>query len=293
MSYKNNFINLRYLNKYKNLFMNYFNLFSNSESLLNIVNPTTPTEGGNSSINIVTEGLILNLDASNPLSYPGAGTTWSDLSGNNNNGTLSTPTYSTSGGGSFSFVPSVDYVDCGSGISALNLQQLSISFWLKPGTIVSDVDNYLFSLDSVIGTSAYYGVGIDLNNLSTDSYSISSSIGDGYFIYSGNRKSVQSTDRIITKNIWQMITFVYTSAQSVELYLNDTKITNLTYSGGYNGSTIGSSHGAGKTRIAHRWGGVSNPNSFNGFMNDVMVYNKPLTASEITQNYNANKNKYI
>jgi hypothetical protein len=38
--------------------------------------------------NIVTNGLVLNLDAANKDSYPGTGTTWTDLSGNGNNGTL-------------------------------------------------------------------------------------------------------------------------------------------------------------------------------------------------------------
>ena len=37
---------------------------------------------------IVTSGLVMLLDAANPKSYPGTGTTWSDLSGNGNNGTL-------------------------------------------------------------------------------------------------------------------------------------------------------------------------------------------------------------
>ena len=38
--------------------------------------------------NIVTEGLILNIDASNPRSYPGSGTAINDLSGSNANGTI-------------------------------------------------------------------------------------------------------------------------------------------------------------------------------------------------------------
>jgi hypothetical protein len=37
---------------------------------------------------IVREGLVVDLDSANPLSYPGSGTTWNDLSGNGNNGTL-------------------------------------------------------------------------------------------------------------------------------------------------------------------------------------------------------------
>jgi len=53
---------------------------------------------------LVTNGLVLNLDAGNSSSYPGTGTTWTDLSGNGNHGTLiNSPTYSSSNGGNFLF----------------------------------------------------------------------------------------------------------------------------------------------------------------------------------------------
>jgi hypothetical protein len=56
--------------------------------------------------NVVTNGLVLALDAANPKSYVSGSTTWNDLSGNNYNGTLSgstIPTYNASNGGSLSF----------------------------------------------------------------------------------------------------------------------------------------------------------------------------------------------
>mgnify|MGYP003673006238 CR=1 FL=1 len=44
---------------------------------------------------IVTNGLVLDLDAAKLASYPGTGTAWRDISGNNNNGTLTNgPTFS-------------------------------------------------------------------------------------------------------------------------------------------------------------------------------------------------------
>ena len=53
---------------------------------------------------IVTTGLVLNLDAGNSASYPGSGTTWTDLSGYGNNATLTNgPTYSSANGGSIVF----------------------------------------------------------------------------------------------------------------------------------------------------------------------------------------------
>jgi hypothetical protein len=59
---------------------------------------------------IVTSGLVLHLDAANTKSYPGSGTTWSDLSGNGNASTLvNGPTYSSTNGGSIVFDGSNDY----------------------------------------------------------------------------------------------------------------------------------------------------------------------------------------
>ena len=53
---------------------------------------------------IPTSGLVLQLDAGNAVSYPGSGTTWTDLSGNNNNGTfISGVSYSNSNGGTMVF----------------------------------------------------------------------------------------------------------------------------------------------------------------------------------------------
>ena len=59
---------------------------------------------------IVTSGLVLCLDAANKRSYPGTGTTWTDLSGNSNNGTLTNgPTFSAGNQGSIVFDGTNDY----------------------------------------------------------------------------------------------------------------------------------------------------------------------------------------
>ena len=53
---------------------------------------------------IVTDGLILSLDAADKNSYPGSGTVWTDLSGNNNTFELyNAASYSNNGNGSISF----------------------------------------------------------------------------------------------------------------------------------------------------------------------------------------------
>ena len=68
----------------------------------------------NHSPKIVTNGLVLCLDAADKKSYPGTGTTWFDRSGNGNNGILvNSPTFNSGNGGSIVFVGHNDYVNCG------------------------------------------------------------------------------------------------------------------------------------------------------------------------------------
>ena len=101
------------MKKYLNLFLLFTVLVSNAQQAFfrgtnNYVAPVTPFQAPA----IVTGGLVLNLDAGNPSSYPGSGTTWTDLSGNGNHGTLfNSPTFtSSSNGGNLLFDVSSKYV---------------------------------------------------------------------------------------------------------------------------------------------------------------------------------------
>ena len=70
---------------------------------------------------IVTENLVLCLDASNPRSYPGSGSIWYDASGNGNNGTLfNTPTYTSGAAGFISFNGTTQYMQANIGTTALD-----------------------------------------------------------------------------------------------------------------------------------------------------------------------------
>ena len=65
----------------------------------------------NFSPKIVTNGLVLALDAANTKSYPGSGTVWSDLTPNGNNGALTNgPTFNSANGGSIVFDGTNDYL---------------------------------------------------------------------------------------------------------------------------------------------------------------------------------------
>lgn len=82
---------------------------------------------------IVTSGLVLALDAGNTKSYPGSGTTWTDLSGNGNTGTLTNgPTYNSSNGGSIVFDGANDYVQTANLATVVSSKTLSA--WCQLGS---------------------------------------------------------------------------------------------------------------------------------------------------------------
>ena len=76
---------------------------------------------------IVTDGLKLWLDASNPASYPGGGTTWYDLSGNGNNGTMvNGVAYNSANGGVMILDGIDDKINCGTNFTITNQLTMSI-----------------------------------------------------------------------------------------------------------------------------------------------------------------------
>ena len=68
----------------------------------------------NHSPSIVTDGLVLCLDAANPRSYPKSGTTWSDLAGASNGTLTNGPTFDSGNGGGIIFDGTNDFIDLGS-----------------------------------------------------------------------------------------------------------------------------------------------------------------------------------
>ena len=75
---------------------------------------------------IVTDGLVLCLDAASKRSYPGAGTTWTDLKGGNNGTLTNGPTFDADNGGSIVFDGSDDYVNCGNGSDFSITEQVTL-----------------------------------------------------------------------------------------------------------------------------------------------------------------------
>jgi hypothetical protein len=87
--------------------------------------------------------LELYLDAGNASSYPGSGTTWTDLSGNGRNGTLTNgPTYSSADGGSIVFDGTNDFVQC---TGSLTVTAATFVCWIRRNGTQGQYDGILFS----------------------------------------------------------------------------------------------------------------------------------------------------
>jgi hypothetical protein len=207
-------------------------------------------------VSLITTGLVMNLDASNALSYTGTGTSWTDLSGGGNNGTLLNGTsYSSENGGTLVLDGINDYVKINNG-TGLNLgNEYTFSIWVK-------FNNFNAVLAGADMWDYYYLMYVgDSNNIYT-----SGAGGSGSF--SGLN---------ITTNQWVCLTIVR-SAASNTLYKN----------GVYISSGNPSNSGIVKAIGAYASGSFN----LNGKISSVNAYNRALSSTEVTQNFNATKTRF-
>jgi hypothetical protein len=222
---------------------------------------------------IVTNGLVLNLDASRTSSYPNAGTTWYDISGNGNNGTMTNgPLFGTASGGQITFDGINDYVDCG--LSNISLPtNITLSAWINQSTL-SGYKNIITKEDST-GTGLDYGLTTSPN-------------GNLYFwFHNGSYKIHETSTGVINStNKWYNVVSVFDDVNNiVKMYVNGVEI--------YNQSETTSllAHVNSKLFIGWR-NSFLNGQSFYGNIANTQIYNRALSQSEITQNYNATKSRF-
>ena len=220
----------------------------------------------NYSPKIVTDGLVLALDAANPNSYVSGSTSWRDISRGGNNGTLTNgPTYNSANGGSIVFDGTNDYVNCGSG-SILNLSNLTLNSWVKPNTISG--------LRNIIAYELCYKVRFNDSNINL-------LVGDGT---SWHTFGYTSSPSIINNN-WYNVAVTIRSGINYNIYLNGVSI--LTSSCGGVGTN------SRKLFVGAYATALDVPGEiFNGSISSAQLYNRSLSAAEITQNYNATKGRY-
>ena len=110
---------------------------------------------------IVTDGLVLCLDAANARSYPGTGTTWTDLKGGNNATmqNMSSSDFIEDNAGYFSFDGTNQYFETSlSGIAGSNQDFFTISCWAKINNIQFSDNHFLISNYLGASQTPYYSI---------------------------------------------------------------------------------------------------------------------------------------
>ena len=204
---------------------------------------------------VVQSGLIAYLDAGNPSSYPGTGTTWTDLTGNGNNGTLvNGPTYSPVNKGVLVLDGTNDYIDVPLNMSSTNYTVMGAARYVTVGgrTFSAKNNNWLVGQYNV-GTESYFAEG---------------------WVRSGGPGDTNWRIYAATGDI---------SGDFYSMYVNNVLMDNA------GGSANGGSAGPNGFAIGSYQGTSEFSNSQIGFM---LVYNRVLTAAEIQQNFNLFRGRY-
>ena len=221
---------------------------------------------------IVTDGLVLNLDAGDPASYPGSGTTWTDLSATGRNGTIFQASFSDN---SFSFDGTDDKVNLSSGFSITN--NFTVELWCLPtrthqidtqatsGTTGTAGQNYILGVKFVELPDAGFGISIGTNGVST--YEHSNSYMPPLLVHETTITSFAN------------IVIVYNNKQP-SLYINGTFIKTGLTSPRPNVYLIGDFIAFGDYSY------------YQGKLASIRYYERAITATEVTQNFNALRSRY-
>lgn len=216
---------------------------------------------------IISNGLVLCLDAGNRKSYTGSGTTWNDLSGNGNTGTLTNgPTFS--GDGSIVFDGTDDYVSCSFATSAIT--NITMQCWVNIANT-----NLKGAFIKVGGGANGYAIGVG---------------GNGFDLQGNEVMGLFPGIRWIDTNVnygtgWKFVTFSLNASSVPSIYLNDTLL------GSYSGiSPVAPTAGL---SIGRNIGDEPAGNrAFNGKIAQVLFYNRALSQQEIQQNFNVARRRF-
>ena len=215
---------------------------------------------------IVTDGLVLCLDAANTKSYPGSGTTWTDISGKGYDGTLTNgPTFSSNYGGNIVFDGSNDFIT-GVHNSELNLRNdVTVECWFRR-----------------TGSRSTWARIFGKGNGSNRTYGLWYHVNQNKFLYQRYGPSTMNINitKTVVLNTWYHM--VGTSSGSTHtLYVNGVKIGTSSISTTFHSSTDPYKVGSHDNNY-HHIGDVSN----------CRIYNRGLSEAEVKQNYNAHKGRF-
>ena len=234
---------------------------------------------------IVIDGLRFCLDAANIKSYPGSGTTWTDLIGGLS-GTLENGTsFSSSDGGCLDFDGSDDQVSLGTDGAAIvnGLSELTLEMWFNSDVIDND-RGLIFGSNSSNNNDNGFCLRYDTaggsgggDDVIKSGFGTNNASGVGHSAIESSA-SIQSTD-------WTNILVTCDVGTSINLYKNGSLDTPTSTLNGGSQTTVSNCDNLviGRGSKVQLW---------EGKISIVRIYNRILTTSEVFQNYNALKGRF-
>ena len=224
---------------------------------------------------IASNGLAWYLDFANPRSYPGTGTSATDLSGNGRTGTLENgPTFSSSNSGILTFDGTDDRVNMGA-ILPLGGSDLSLGAW--------------FRLSSSASTSVNHNL---IHNFGTGGYRLLTGWDGSKFVLNYQIRAADNSVQAISSftsvptiqtNTWYYAALTHQNSNNEgKLYLNGVLERTVTF-------TITR---AASSNTLYLGFSSNNIHYFNGSMSNATIHTSILTENEILQNFNALRGRF-
>jgi len=216
---------------------------------------------------IVTNGLVLYLDAANIRSYPGSGTVWTDLSGLGNNGSLvNGPTFDANNAGSIVFDGTDDVITCGTTTPPSG--DLSVFSWIYP-TSFNNTWNIIVTKWFPTGSDFHWALKSNLNNGTNIRQNL----------YTTSKNDIYGTTTF-SINTWYYVGFTLVNGSTLTFYKN--------------GVSDGTNSAARTTQSNTLQ--IGDSRGFNyaliGRIPQVSIYNRVLSAAEVEQNFNATRYRF-
>jgi hypothetical protein len=226
---------------------------------------------------VVTDGLVLYLDAANRQSYVSGSTTWNNLSGGISGSLINGPAFSNVNGGVITFDGSNDY--CITTPTPPSLQgnpSFTVEGWFKR--------------NSTKNTAATWGIGGENSTQGINSYNT----GTDLISIDLWGTSTYSTGQTYSLTDWKHITWTYNgggfTTSNIIIYINTVPYTgaNLTINRGGSGTPNINANGI----VLARAGALSNQYYYPANIANFKIYNRALPQAEVLQNYNATKQRF-
>ena len=227
---------------------------------------------------VVTDGLVFNFDAADPASFPSQGSTVFDLSSNGHNGTISGASYSTADGGVFDFDGSNDQITTTTGILRETDQYFTVEQWLR-------YDSSNPSAGSPFG----YGKNPDVAG--NYAFVVHGQVNTGFYAFTSDGSAADGSEistGTLTNGSWYHLVWLV-GPGAIKLYKQGVNTSNATTT---HTSINIRSDGAAVIGRDVRYGQSGTNRHFKGGIAVTRLYNRWLSDSEISQNYDAWRVRY-